>query len=139
MPGVLLASHGELSKGILSGIRMIYGDCPNVTALGLEETDEVDRWGEELERCILQYPAGAIVLVDLFGGTPCNQSLLKTIRRAKEGEKVSVVSGLNLGMAIEVLSARDMAAAFDELTKIALDAGRSAISDCLERFRPPSA
>ena len=134
VPGILLASHGELSKGTFSAVRMIYGDCENLAVLGFEETDDPAAWGDELENVMGLFPAGVIILLDLFGGTPCNQCLLKTVGKAKAGEKVSVVAGLNLGMVLELLGQRDTAG-FEELTQTALDAGTSAVSDCLERFR----
>lgn len=116
---------------------MIYGKCANLAVVGLEESDNVDEWGEELKQTIELFPAGVIVLVDLFGGTPCNQCLLKTVERAKNREAVSLIAGMNLGMVLEVLAQREMTG-FAELTAIAVEAGQSAVSDCLMRFRPLS-
>ncbi len=134
VPGLVLASHGELSKGIISAVRMIYGDCENIAAIGFEEQDDLSVWGDELGQLLDLFPAGVIVLVDLFGGTPCNQCLLKTVPRAKAGERVSVVAGLNLGMVLELLGHRDLTD-FEALTQVAVNAGTAAVSDCLARFK----
>lgn len=137
IPGVILVSHGRLAEGVLNAVHMIYGKCANLAVVGLEESDNVDEWGEELKQTIELFPAGVIVLVDLFGGTPCNQCLLKTVERAKNREAVSLIAGMNLGMVLEVLAQREMTG-FAELTAIAVEAGQSAVSDCLMRFRPLS-
>lgn len=137
MPGVVLASHGRLAEGVLNAVHMIYGACDNLAVVGLEDLDNVDEWGEELKRTIELFPAGAVILVDLFGGTPCNQCLLKTVEQAKNRELVSLIAGMNLGMVLEVLAQRETAG-FAELTAIAAEAGKSAVSDCLMRFRPLS-
>lgn len=137
MPGVVLASHGSLAQGVLNAVHMIYGECGNLAVIGLEDSDNLDEWGEELKRTIELFPAGVIILVDLFGGTPCNQCLLKTVERAKNREAVSLIAGMNLGMVLEVLSQREITE-FAELAVIAAEAGKSAVSDCLMRFRPLS-
>ncbi len=135
--GVVLASHGSLASGIRDAVHMIYGECCNLAAIGLEDSDNLNEWGEELEKTIELFPAGVIVFVDLLGGTPCNQCLLKTVERAKNREAISLIAGMNLGMVLEVLARRETAG-FCELAEIAAEAGKAAVSDCLTRFRPLS-
>ncbi len=137
MTGIILASHGNLAAGMKNAVHMIYGECSDLAVIGLEDSDNLEEWGEELGRLIELFPAGVIILADLFGGTPCNQCLLKTIERAKNREAVSLIAGMNLGMVLEVLAQRETAG-FSELTEIAAQAGKTSVSDCLARFRPLS-
>ena len=44
---------------------------------------------------------GVLILTDLFGGTPCNLAGLMI------SERVQVISGMNLGMLMEVLGRRE--------------------------------
>ncbi len=135
--GVILASHGSMAAGMLDAVRMIYGESGNLAVIGLEDSDNLNEWGKELKKMIELFPMGVLILADLFGGTPCNQCLLNTVERVKNREAVSLIAGMNLGMVLEVLSQRETAE-FDELTVIAKEAGKSAVSDCLTRFRPLS-
>lgn len=134
IPGVLLCSHGHLAEGIADAVKMIYGECKNLAVIGLEESDDVAGWGDELEAAVKRFSKGAIVLIDLFGGTPGNQCLLKTVQMVKAGEPVCAVAGMNLGMVLEVLAVRETER-FGRIAEIAVEAGKQAVSDCLLHFR----
>ena len=91
MVGIILASHGEFANGILQSGAMIFGDQPDVKAkieaaiATFENQDEV------------------LFLVDLWGGTPFNQS--NGIIDGHE-DKWAIVTGLNLPMLIEAYASR---------------------------------
>lgn len=134
IPGIVLCSHGSLSEGMLSAVQMIYGECPNMAAIGLEVSDNVAEWGKELGVLTKLFPGGTIILIDLYGGTPCSQCLLQTVKELKCGRPICAIAGLNLGMVLELLVLREQVE-IDQITAVALEAGKKAVVDCFEHFK----
>ena len=62
-------------------------------------------YSEQLkENFINEFPEGSMILIDLFGGTPCNQ----VMRHIQETEKpLEVVGGMNLPMLVNAVLARE--------------------------------
>lgn len=107
MVGIVLASHGEFAKGIKKSGAMVYGEQENVEAVSLMPNDGPDDFRKKLNRAIKKFDNQdeVLFLVDLWGGTPFNQSSAL----AEDHEKWAIVTGLNLPMLIEAYTAR-----FDE-------------------------
>ena len=55
---------------------------------------------ETLER----FPVGSVVMLDLFGGTPCNQ-MMRWIQET--GKPLEIVAGMNLPMLVSTFLARE--------------------------------
>ena len=49
MVGIILASHGELAKGILQSSEMIFGQQDNVAAVTLQPTEGPDDIRKKME------------------------------------------------------------------------------------------
>ena len=101
---VLLVSHSGLSKGLLDATEMILGDADGVDYIILDESGiEVfsKKLDEKLE-FLTKTSDGLLILADIFGGTPFNQSMIKS----QQYENVRVVSGANLQMVIEAVMNR---------------------------------
>ena len=73
LPGIILLSHGPFAVSLLDTARMLFGDAENLAAFSFEEGDDADQYRETFEETIDAFPEGTLILVDLFGGTPCNQ------------------------------------------------------------------
>jgi len=104
MIGILLVSHNGLAKAMLSTAKMLYGEADNqVVALGLEHGINLNDFDSMLSEAMQSVDTGdgVVVLVDLLGGTPCN----RLARFASE--KVRILTGMNLGMFLESVCARD--------------------------------
>lgn len=104
MIGILLVSHNGLAEAMLSTAKMLYGEADNqVVALGLEHGINLDDFDSMLSEAIQSVDTGdgVFVLVDLLGGTPCN----RLARFATE--KVVIITGMNLGMFLEIVCVRD--------------------------------
>lgn len=104
MLGILLVSHGNLAEGLLSSAKMFFGDdIKQIDTLSLHMQTSIDDFKEELERKVAKLDAGdgVLILADLFGGTPANQSILL------QSDRVHVISGANLTMLVEVLGMRE--------------------------------
>ena len=104
MVGIVLASHGDLAAGIKQTGSMVFGDQPNVAVVSLQPSMGPDQFRAELEKAVatLDDQEQVLFLVDLWGGTPFNQSSAFI-----DGHDTwAIVTGLNLPMLIEAYSAR---------------------------------
>ena len=129
LPGIVLLSHGGLAAGMLNTVRMIFGDVENVAAVSLMAGDDLDAFRQALTDLFRRLPQGSIALVDMLGGTPCNQFLLHC--RAC-GLAIAAATGFSLPMVLEALSARDEVCG-QALIERALAAGGQGAVD-LSRF-----
>jgi PTS system ascorbate-specific IIA component len=101
MPGLLIIAHSPLASALRSVAAHVYPEAmPGVVAV-----DVLPEWStEELEAVVragLKAVADpeALVLIDVFGATPCNVAL-----RIAEGQDVRVLSGVNVPMLWRALS-----------------------------------
>jgi mannose PTS system EIIA component len=103
MIGVVVAAHGRLAQELVTTGEQIVGPLSQVTACSVEPgagADELkDRLGEAIRR--VDQGDGVLVLADLFGGSPCTQSLALCAK-----SNLEVVTGVNLPMLIKASSLR---------------------------------
>jgi len=121
--GVVVITHGQLATELLNAAEAIVGDLPRFAAVSIGWHDDMEDAREEIRQAIarVQGEAGALLLTDMFGGTPSNLSLTFL-----EADKVEIVTGVNLPMLIKLAGLRqskDLLAVARELR----DTGRSAI------------
>lgn len=104
LPGIILLSHGPFAVSLLDTARMLFGDAENLAAFSFEEGDDADQYRETFEETIDAFPEETLILVDLFGGTPCNQ----VMRYVQERERpLEVVGGMNLPMLLNAVISRE--------------------------------
>lgn len=105
MVGIILATHGDFAKGILQSGSMIFGDQPNVAACTLQPSMGPEDIKKQMEDAIAGFENQdeVLIMVDLWGGTPFNQS--NGIINGHE-DKWAIVTGLNLPMLIEAYASR---------------------------------
>ena len=107
MVGIILATHGNFATGILQSASMIFGEQPNVAAVTLQPSEGPDDVRRKMEEAVASFedPEQVLILVDLWGGTPFNQSngLI-----AGHEDKWAIVAGLNLPMLIDAYASRMM-------------------------------
>ncbi len=105
MVGIILASHGEFANGILQSGSMIFGEQKDVKAVTLMPSEGPDDLKAKIEAAIATFENQdeVLFLVDLWGGTPFNQTngLI-----AGHEDKWTIVTGLNLPMLIESYASR---------------------------------
>jgi len=105
MIGILVLTHGSLARQFIETARLIgLNSEVSLSALCIDPADPPDLLRDRVEEAIKRVKAdgGALVLTDLFGGTPTNLSL----SFLQDGE-VEVVTGLNLPMLIKAINARE--------------------------------
>ena len=120
MIGILLVTHNGLGDSLVDCARHVMGKTPpNIKTLSVLASDDLQRKEAEARVMAAQLDSGAgvLLLVDLFGATPCNIA-----KRLLVPGKVEGVSGVNLPMLLRVLcyAAKPLA----EVTQLALDGGR---------------
>lgn len=105
MIGIVVVTHGQLARELVAAAEMITGeDIPNATSVSIGWHDAPD----DAQRAILTAvervsgDEGAVILTDMFGGTPSNLAL----SLLSEG-RVEVVTGVNLPMLIRLVSIRE--------------------------------
>src|SRR6185369_6842016 len=103
MTGLVLVTHEGLAGALLRSAEMIVGkieNCEQVEVAPQERADEImSRVVSAVEKVSTD---GAIIMTDLFGGTPSNMAM----SFLKDGH-VEVLTGVNLPMMIEFSSKRD--------------------------------
>ena len=104
LPGIILLSHGPFAVSLLETSKMLFGDSENLAAFSLEEGDDIDQYRENFVETIQTFPKGSLILVDLFGGTPCNQ-VMRYVQES--GEVLEIVGGMNLPMLVNAVIARE--------------------------------
>ena len=121
IPGIILLSHGPLASGLLGTMEMVLGTVDNVTALELEEGDHPEKYRMRIAEIAEAMPEKSVFLMDIFGGSPFNQVIQYFLENGKE---IRAVSGMNLGMLIAAVNARqnDDSDMIEEITKMGKEA-----------------
>src|SRR4029434_8024677 len=123
MIGVVLVTHGQLATELLNAAETIVGDLPRFSAVSIGWHDDVALAHELIAKAIgkVDSGGGALLLTDMFGGTPSNLGMAFL-----ERGRVEVVTGVNLAMLIKLAKGTDDA---DVLTRARTlcDHGKGAI------------
>jgi PTS system mannose-specific IIA component len=124
MIGMILVTHGRLAEEFVNAMEHVVGEQDAVATVCIGPHDDMEARRKEIAKAIKKVDSGsgAVILTDLFGGTPSNLA----ISLLKKG-KTEVIAGINLPMLIRLAGARksmDLPAA----VKAARDAGRNYIT-----------
>jgi PTS system mannose-specific IIA component len=127
--GVVVVTHGELASELVSAARTIVGEIPRIAAVSIGWGDEAANARAAIEAALAEVGSeGALVLTDMFGGTPTNLSLPSL------SERVEIVTGVNLPMVIKATTQRE--GDLKEVARVIRDQGKGAIyvaSELLEK------
>ena len=103
MTGLVLVTHAGMAGALKSSAEMIVGSidvCASVEVAPGEHADEI--MARVVSAVETVSSDGAIIMTDLFGGTPSNMAM----SFLKEG-RIEVLTGVNLPMLIEFCSKRE--------------------------------
>ena len=105
MVGIIVASHGEFAAGIKQSASMILGEAELLESVVFMPSEGPDDLYKKIQDAIEKLGTEEVLfLVDLWGGSPFNQSN----RFFEEApEKRAIVAGLNLPMLLAALSERE--------------------------------
>lgn len=101
MKHIVIGAHGNLAEAFLETVRMIAGteQTSCIHAIGMKENMDPQAFIKKAEELIDEDRDGEyLLLADLFGASPCNSLLM-----AFQYCRYRLVTGLNLGMVLEVL------------------------------------
>lgn len=117
MIGLILVAHAGLSEAMLRSAEMIVGQIDNCEQVEVAPGESADHIMAKVVAAVDKVSAdGAIIMTDLFGGTPSNMAL----SFLKDGA-IEVLTGFNLPMIIDFCSKRSKM----EVPKLALELQKS--------------
>ena len=124
MIGMILVTHGKLAEHFIDAMEHVVGKQEHVATICIGPNDDMEQRRADIANAIKEVDSGkgAIILTDLFGGTPSNLSI-SILDRAK----VEVIAGVNLPMLIKFASVREGCELADAVEQAA-EAGRKYIS-----------
>ena len=122
---LIVASHGTLCEGLADAFHMLASSEIPITTVSLNETgidDFRDRLVAEVQKS--KSTAKTLILTDLYGGTPFNESFALYLA---DPENLRVVAGVNFPMLIEAGMAAPDTDDLDEIVSIAVQAGTAGV------------
>jgi mannose PTS system EIIA component len=129
MIGIVVVTHGLLAGELVNAARTIVGEIPHIASVSIGWGDDMLSAREAIERALAEVgEEGALVLTDMFGGTPTNVALPFLSAR------VEIVTGVNLPMLIKLIGLRE--GDLLEVARVVAQQGRGAIyvaSEILEK------
>jgi mannose PTS system EIIA component len=123
MIGLLVVTHAGVAEELLAAAEMIVGKLELAEAIGIDPSASGATVMASIKEAVARVSeGGAIILTDMFGGTPSNMSL----SFLEEG-RVEVVTGVNLPMMIRFTQDRTRCGVHELALKLQ-DSGREGIS-----------
>jgi PTS system mannose-specific IIA component len=120
MIGIVVVTHGRVAEELVNAARTIVGELPAVAAVSIGWADDPAAANAAIQRGLQEAGGGdALVLTDMFGGTPTNLSLPYL------SEKVEIVTGVNLPMIIKASALRE--GSLVEVARAVREQGKGAI------------
>src|SRR5512135_993278 len=104
MIGIVVVAHFNLAREMVAATELIVGRQEQFTYVDIFPDEDVEQIKGRVVSALKSVSSGegAIILTDMFGGTPSNISL----SFLEEG-RVEVVTGVNLPMLIKLVSFRE--------------------------------
>ncbi len=124
MIGLVLVTHGRLADEFVLAMEHVVGAQEAVVTVCIGPNDDMEARRSEIRKAVRAVDSGegAIILTDLFGGTPSNLAI-----SLLDAGKVEVIAGINLPMLIRLAGARKCMKVRDAVAA-ARDAGRNYIT-----------
>ena len=114
MIGIVLVTHGRLAEEFRHAVEHVVGPQENFETVSIGADDDMEQRRADIVEAVKRADTGtgAIILTDMFGGTPSNLAI-----SVMTPGQVEVIAGVNLPMLIKLSSVRlgnDMAMALQE-------------------------
>jgi PTS system mannose-specific IIA component len=129
MIGIVVVTHGRVAEELVQAARAIVGEIPAIAAVSIGWSDDASVAKEAIAQALAEVGGGdALILTDMFGGTPTNLSLPFLSPR------LEIVTGVNLPMLIKLTTLRE--GELLEVARAVREQGKGAIyvtSEVLEK------
>jgi mannose PTS system EIIA component len=124
MIGILLVTHGRLAEELRAAALTIQPDISRIVSVALEWNQTGEDARERIARGLEAADAGegAVILTDMFGGTPTNLTL-SFLRKGR----TEIVTGVNLPMVLKCASLQKVVGSVSEMARLARDRGQRSI------------
>ncbi len=124
MIGIVLVTHGRLAEELRAAAFTIQPDISRIVAVALEWNQTGEDARERIGRGLAEADEGdgALILTDMFGGTPTNLTL-----SFLQKDRVEIVTGVNLPMVLKCASLQKGARSVVEMAHIVRDRGQRSI------------
>lgn len=124
MIGLVLVTHGHLAEEFRAALEHVVGPQGQIVTISIGPDDDMEKRRNDIVAAIQKVDSGegAIVLTDMFGGTPCNLAI-----SVMQSSRVEVIAGVNLPMLIKLARIRAEVPLSEAITA-AYDAGRKYIN-----------
>lgn len=124
MVGIVFAGHGLFPEGLKNSTEMIAGEIEQCQVVSLQPGEDPFEYGSRLQLAIHQTDTGdgVVVLTDLKGGTPFNQSLMLC-----QSENIRILCGSNLPIALNAVLNRNEKISLDGLSSLLMEDALTAI------------
>jgi PTS system ascorbate-specific IIA component len=122
MASILIVAHAPLASCLLAIAKHAFADCsPDLAAVDVAATSDLQQTQAEIAQALERLPGPEVlVMVDVFGATPCNAAMA-----AVDGVLSRVVVGVNVPMLWRTLCYAHLP--LSELVTRAVDGGRQGI------------
>lgn len=103
MIGMILVTHGHLAEEFVNAMEHVVGQQEAIATICIGPNDDMEVRRAEIAAAIGEVDSGngAVILTDLFGGTPSNLAI-----SLLDAGRVEVIAGINLPMLIRLAGAR---------------------------------
>ncbi len=103
MIGMILVTHGRLAEHFIEAMEHVVGAQQGVATICIGPNDDMEQRRQDIADAIkaVDTGEGAIILTDLFGGTPSNLAI-----SLLDAGRIEVIAGINLPMLIRLAGAR---------------------------------
>jgi PTS system mannose-specific IIA component len=124
MIGIVIVTHGRLAEELRAAVLTIQPAIGRIVAVALEWSETGEDARERIAAGLAEADqgGGAVILTDMFGGTPTNLTLpfLKK-------DRVEIVTGVNLSMVLKCAALQTSGKSVVEVAHIAKDRGQRSI------------
>lgn len=126
MIGIILTGHGEFATGLASSVKLIAGSQNEFETVNFIQEDTTNDLELNLRNAINNLEADKIIIFsDLTGGSPFKTAV--EVKMTIQDKTIEVIGGTNLGMLVEISMARNFIEGLEDLTLMAINAGKDQI------------
>lgn len=124
---LIVATHGNFASGIMTSVELICGKSEHVLIMDAYTKENYDLSAEVKKVMENQNGDELIVVTDLFGGSINNEFM-----RYLGKKDFHLISGLNLGLLIELIGAMNQDGSTDEIIRQTISISKAMIQYCNE-------
>lgn len=124
MIGILLVTHGKLAEELKAAALTIQPAISSIVAVALEWSQIGEDARERIAAGLAEADRGdgAVILTDMFGGTPTNLTL-----SFLKKDRIEIVTGVNLPMVLKCAALQNSGKPIAEIARLARDRGQRSI------------